>query len=63
MEPHLNPPEDSACTACEGEGAITDGRATSAGGTEDIAYPCRECDGSGSGYTQWANGFGPHAKA
>lgn len=57
------PPEDTGCTRCEGEGWITDGIATRAGKTQDVAHACHECDGDGTGYTQWANGFGPYAQA
>lgn len=48
---------DGTCTRCEGEGQITEGRATREGKTEDIAHWCPECDGDGTAYTQRANGF------
>ena len=60
-EPHLaQPQEDTACTGCDGDGRRRYMRQTPRGPVDD-ASECSECEGTGSGYTQWLNGYGPYA--
>jgi hypothetical protein len=60
-EPHIpTPPEDTACTGCDGDGYRRFMRQTPHGPVDD-ATECDECEGSGSGRTQWLNGYGPYA--
>ena len=56
----VNPTEDAPCTACD-DGTIHFMSQTPNGPRDDTRV-CAECDGSGSGYVQWLNGYGPHAE-